>query len=212
MKKQSIENSSIEKIQKTDTSSTKKKKRTYKKRILLTKEQVKISKELDKGINIHISKKPLFSEGMKMLICFHIGFLIVLLGFYVIKLFPALEEVVFGKTCFFITSFHLYCPGCGGTHALFSLLRLDLISALGHNLFAVVLFFSTLYVDIRTIWREIKYKNSKPTLPSVPYFSKYLLILLIATFIVSFVLKNSLLLFGIDPTGQIGDYWVKSMN
>lgn len=200
------------KNKKTDTLSAKKKKRSYKKRIFLTKEHIKISKELDKGTDIRISREPIFSEGMKMLICFHIGFLIVLLGFCVIKLFPTLENAVFDKTCFFITSFHLYCPGCGGTHALFSILRLDLISALGHNLFAVVLFFTTLYVDVRTICREIKYKNSKPTLPSVPYFTRYLLILLIVAFIVSFFLKNALLFFGIDPTGQIGEYWVKSLS
>lgn len=195
---------------KSDTSLPKKRKKACKKRIYLTKEDVKIRKELEGGARIHISKEPLLSEGMKMLICFHIGFLIVLLGFYVIKLFPTLENAVFEKTCFFITSFHLYCPGCGGTHALFSLLRFDLISAIQHNLFAVVLFFVALYVDVRTIWREIKYKSSKPTLPSVPYFSRYLLILLIVTLILSFVLKNALLFVGIDPTGEIGNYWIQN--
>ena len=209
MKKQNTKKSLAEKMQKTDTPKPKKQKKAYKNHVFLTREHLEVKKQLEKDTNVQdVLKKPLFSEGMKMLICFHVGFLIVLLGFLVIKLVPSLEEAVFGKTCFFITSFHLYCPGCGGTHALFSLLRFDLISAIEHNLFAVVLFFTTLYVDLRTILREIKYKDSKPTLPSVPYFSRYLLILLIVTFIASFALKNALLFWGIDPTGQIGNYRV----
>ncbi|MBQ8546449.1 MAG: DUF2752 domain-containing protein [Clostridia bacterium] len=196
--------------QKTDTPSSKRKKRVYKKHIILSKEQVSLGKEINARSFIYNPTKTLVSEGMKMLICFHVGFLIVLLGFLVIKLVPVLDKAMFDKTCFFIADYHIYCPGCGGTRALFSVLRLDFVTAFKHNAFAVVLFFTLIYVDIRTVAREIKGRRCKPSLPSVPYFSRYLLIILIISFIFSFVIKNLLLLWGIDPTGEIGNYWVNN--
>ena len=42
-----------------------------------------------------------------------------------------------GIPCFYQTMFHITCPGCGATRALFSLLRLDLSAAAAyHGVFA----------------------------------------------------------------------------
>ena len=213
MMKQNTKNYSSKEVinnQKSDTPSTKKKKRVYKKHIILTKEQISVGKEVNTRSFIYSPITTRFSEGMNLLIYFHLAFLIVLIGILVIKLVPVFDEIMFNKTCFFIADYHIYCPGCGGTRALFSVLRLDFVSAFKHNAFALILLFTLIYVDIRTIIREIRGRRHKPSLPSVPYFSRYLLILLVVAFILSFVIKNVLLFWGIDPTGEIGNYWVEN--
>ena len=47
----------------------------------------------------------------------------------------------FGLPCLFQSMFHVTCPGCGATRALFSLLRLDFAGAAAyHGVFAFGLF------------------------------------------------------------------------
>ena len=76
--------------------------------------------------------------------------------------------------CVFFEAFHLYCPGCGGTRALFALLRLDVLSSLKYNpvlIFGIIVY---LFYDVR-IFMAIKMDFS---------------ILVIEFFNVSFIYKS----------------------
>lgn len=95
--------------------------------------------------------------------------------------------------CAFYDFTGLYCPGCGGTRALESLLRLDIISSLKYNailLPAVILF---IYYDIRSF---IAVSHSDDD-----YFldNKYIPVLIFTIFLVVYSITRSVLLFcGID--------------
>ena len=52
----------------------------------------------------------------------------------------------FGKTCVFLELFNIPCPGCGMTRAALSLLRLDFVSAVKHNI--VVFFMPYVFVYV----------------------------------------------------------------
>ncbi len=101
--------------------------------------------------------------------------------------------------CAFFETFHLYCPGCGGTRAFFSLLHFDILSSLRYNPVLVAGIFVYLFYDIR-IFIAIK-RNEEG------YFGncKYRLIIAYGVFIIlNFVVRNALLLgFGIDLVGDI---------
>ncbi len=96
--------------------------------------------------------------------------------------------------CNFYTLTHLYCPGCGGTRAVFSLLRLDIISAVRYNIAVPFGIFVYLYYNIRGFVEAYR-KNDE-------YFKKQKYILCIVwafVLVLNFVLKDILLLaWGID--------------
>lgn len=102
----------------------------------------------------------------------------------------------------FACSFHrvlgLYCPGCGSTRALKSLLRFDILSAVRYNFAFVFLVFTVIYYEIFLIASIIrgdrKYFVKSGTAPLLAAA-----ILLIG----NFILKNVLLIvFGIDIIGD----------
>ncbi len=102
-----------------------------------------------------------------------------------------------GYECVFYRSTGLICPGCGGTRAVISLLKLDFLSAIKYNVAVPFGAFVYLYYNIRGII-EAKRENWE-------YFSKqkYVLCIVLAVImILNFVVKNVLLLgFNIDFMG-----------
>ena len=105
--------------------------------------------------------------------------------------------------CTLKTAFHLYCPGCGGTHALYYLLHFQILDSLLANplvLYGVIVllyyWFRFLYVLIRKKGRGIYHMNLS--------FLWGLLILLGGLFIV----RNLLVATGIyDYSGELISYW-----
>ena len=98
------------------------------------------------------------------------------------------------SVCAFYNSLHFYCPGCGGSRSLLSLLRFDFLSSF---LFfpalipSVIIF---LAFDLSLLLSIIK--DSSHPLLFFPYKS---LILIPVIIILNLVIRNSLLLFfGID--------------
>lgn len=91
----------------------------------------------------------------------------------------------------------IYCPGCGGSRSLRSLLRLDILSSLFYYpalpLCALLLFDLFLRGCITLTTGEEKYIQSFR-------FRAFWLVLLIVLF--TFLLRNLLLFFGIDLLGD----------
>ena len=100
--------------------------------------------------------------------------------------------------CWTVTLFHMYCPGCGGTRALYSLIKLDFLSVLKYNPILPMAILVYCYYNIRA-FIEIKRNNEK-------YFQKNKFILIyvvIAIGFIYFLTRNILLLNGIDLIGDI---------
>ncbi len=59
--------------------------------------------------------------------------------------------------CFFYKLTGLYCPGCGITRALFSLMKLDIYQAFRYNMLVVILLpFAIGYIGFKTILKSDK--------------------------------------------------------
>ena len=102
----------------------------------------------------------------------------------------------FSAPCYFRTHWKLYCPGCGGTRALFALMHGNLRQSLKYN--PVTLLF-LLDVLVTTILSLIEKKNSKY---STSRFRLILNITLLIFIVVFSVLRNYLLYTGIDVLGD----------
>jgi len=120
---------------------------------------------------------------------FVIGNLIVtafVVGFLIYAFLTVGKE---GYGCVFYNETGIFCPGCGGTRAVISFLRLDLISAVKYNVAVPFGIFVYLYYNIRGIAAAIR--------GNYEYFSKqkYLLCIVLAIIIIlNFIVKNVLAL------------------
>ncbi len=98
-----------------------------------------------------------------------------------------------GFGCAFHELTGLYCPGCGGTRAVYSMLKLNIIDAVRYNISVPFAIFVYIYYNIRGFIAG--YRND------TEYFKKQkypLCIVLAIVIVVNFILKNVLLLcFGI---------------
>lgn len=100
--------------------------------------------------------------------------------------------------CSLLEKLHLYCPGCGGTRAVYALLRLDVLSSLIYNPLVLIGGIVYAYYNIRA-FIAIK-KNDEQ------YFinQKYILLLIcVALVFIYFIVRNILLLNGIDLIGDV---------
>ncbi len=105
------------------------------------------------------------------------------------------EELI---TCHFKESFHLYCPGCGGSRSLVALMRFDIIGSfiLFPALPITVIILTCLYIRVflSFIKNDEKYISG---------FRLNSLIIIPIVIILFFFLRNILLIFfGIDPVGD----------
>ena len=104
--------------------------------------------------------------------------------------------------CFFHDVLHLYCPLCGGTRVLLSLLMLDIPRAFAANPLVLLLIVTFLFLDIRTLIR-IARGDAHPMRmhPSVIMYA-------LAAFFLYGVVRNVLLVvFHFDPLGDLLPYY-----
>lgn len=98
--------------------------------------------------------------------------------------------------------FHLYCPLCGGTRAIFALFGFDLISAFKYNLFLFYLSFAVIVYDVKACIGVFKGKIDAFFVP------KWLVWVTSVLFVVFFVGRNLIMIvWGIDPIGDLVGYW-----
>ena len=104
--------------------------------------------------------------------------------------------------CMMHDFFKIYCPLCGGTRAVSSLLQFDFVSAVRYNLFVVAMIVAVIFADIRAGVRLLKGKEKLFLCPLRVWIAAIIFFVLFA------VLRNVFMIWlGYDPTGDLGVFW-----
>lgn len=104
--------------------------------------------------------------------------------------------------CMLHDYFFLYCPMCGGTRAISSLLQFRFLDALRYNAFVVALVLVALVLDGIALIRLIQNKKT------ILRFAGWFWILFAILLVLFGVLRNVCMIkFGIDPLGDLGAFW-----
>ena len=134
-------------------------------------------------------------KSLILFIVFHLAAL--LYGAFILLLGMITKRFGVNYFCLSHDLLGIYCPFCGGTRALASLLRLELLDALRFNAAFLISLPIFLFFDVRAFVRILRNRFDRPLFP------KWGVFLIIALFILQFVLRNLLLFgFGIDFTGD----------
>jgi hypothetical protein len=104
--------------------------------------------------------------------------------------------------CFVHDHLSLYCAFCGGTRAFSALLHFQILDAIRYNVLVVGLVLWALVLDVSVFVRLLR--NEKRLL-KIP---KYAWIVMLCALIGFMILRILLMIvWGIDPTGDLGDVW-----
>lgn len=115
----------------------------------------------------------------KKLILILLGLIILLLYLIIGSKFHIFIE------CPIYKHFHVYCPGCGLTRMLLSILKLDLYQAFRYNPLVFIMTPFIIFFAVEKMYSE--YKNKKSIYKSVPNYIWYVVIVIL---IVYAVLRN----------------------
>lgn len=105
--------------------------------------------------------------------------------------------------CFFDTYMHIYCPGCGGTRAMYALFRLDIFESIRCNPIVIYGAGLFLYYYIGTTLAVLN-KGRKIYFKPGWWMLWVLIVLLVWTTIIRNILAIQ---FGIDPLGDVAIHW-----
>ena len=100
--------------------------------------------------------------------------------------------------CRIAANLHLYCPGCGGSRALFSLLQGRIFSSMRYYAPLPLAAFFLLIADLRMLL----FLLGRGSFPS-RRFGYAAMILCIALVFLQFIIRNAFLMSGIDILGDI---------
>lgn len=118
-------------------------------------------------------------------------------------LYAASHYPQFFTPCILKTVFHLYCPGCGGTHAVFYLLHFQLLKSLLANPLVLYGAIVLLYYWIRFFICLIQKKGRGIYRMNLSFL--WILLFLLAALL---LLRNLLLVTGVyDFAGELISYW-----
>ena len=102
--------------------------------------------------------------------------------------------------CIFFYYTHMYCPGCGGTRALFSLFKGHIIKSICYNPAVVFGAILILYYEVTFLMTIVGKKDKVYYTKSMKPIILYVIMVLVFT-----VVRNILLVgFGIDLIEQVG--------
>ena len=121
----------------------------------------------------------------------------VLLGVSLFPVYLALAKLFPLGECALVDLCGLYCPACGGTRALASLLRFDVLSSIKYNPIVFVFAVGFLLYELFMIKHLIKGDERGM------FFGTRPLYIFLTLWGVYFVARNVLLLCGIDLLGDI---------
>jgi hypothetical protein len=128
----------------------------------------------------------------------YIGVNAALLAFTAIFVTLALTGVIRAGGCLCVRLFHLYCPACGGTRATLALLRGELLHSLAYN--------PAIFVGAAVgLYLEVAYGLALVTgdMRHAQRARVGLILLFPLTLALVFLIRNGLLLLGIDTLGDI---------
>ena len=105
-----------------------------------------------------------------------------------------LLDILMHSGCYIKDTFHIYCPGCGGTRALKELLKLNIAGSLAMNPMVIVVFLVIAFMHIREKRLGLKKNNMARIV---------ILTALLVFWFGYFLFRNYLLLYkGIDLLGD----------
>ncbi len=141
------------------------------------------------------------SNEKKSFIITHLAMLFCVVLFLCLDFFSFFDRFSF---CFFGKFFHLYCPVCGCTRAMWSLLRLDILGALRANPTTLYLCLTALYYDFFWFWRVFIQKDNSKILKASKIPSRFIPVVVL----LFCLLRNIVLVFwGVDPLGDMVAFW-----
>lgn len=148
--------------------------------------------------HVHINRKQYIGSLVFL-------FLLIIMTIVYILMMPRWTEAspLLFPDCMFKQTFHLYCPGCGGTRAIEALLNLQpLVSFLYHPMIIyIVIWLGFFYIKI-----GIQIKKQKGLADF--YISLLPLWGLPVLLILFFFMRNLLLVYcNVDFIGELGPYW-----
>lgn len=137
----------------------------------------------------------------KAFIWVNVGCILLLIGLMVWKYCPAVQA--FSTPCVFHEILHLYCPGCGGTRAVYALLHFHFLESVGNHpivLFVAIIFAEYYVGAIITLIRN----NGK----RYYYLRTWFCYVALGIVVVNAILRNVLLVyFQYDYIGDLLYYW-----
>lgn len=144
--------------------------------------------------NVHITKKQFILLSV-------FAFAVLLCG----SLYPLAADrfPLFFPPCGLKVSFHLYCPGCGGTHALEELLRLHPVQSFLCNPMVLYMAGCLVYFYIKFVILLIRQHGNAFFTIRLGFLWAFLIIMIVFCIIRNLLLVNC----GIDYLGELADYW-----
>ncbi len=122
-------------------------------------------------------------------------------GFFYILFVKAKPKLV--TECMMKKIFHLYCPGCGGTHALNSLFHFHIAESFLYNPLVLYMALGVLIFIVKSLVLLIKGKGETDVSIDLRYLWGLFYLMLFF-----FIIRNVLLIFfGVDYLGELRDYW-----
>lgn len=138
----------------------------------------------------------------KAFIWVNIGCILLFAGLMIWKYSPAVLSLQ--TPCMFHELLHLYCPGCGGTRAVYALLRFDILGSLAYHPFVLFVTVILLEYYIGAIITLIR-NNGK----HYYYLRTWFCYVALGIVVINFVLRNLLLVrFHYDYIGDLLPYWL----
>lgn len=138
------------------------------------------------------------SEEYRRLLYNYVGVNAALLLLFALFLALALTGVIHPGGCLTVRLFGFYCPACGGTRATLSLLRGELLRSLAYNpavfVGAVVGLYLEVAYGLTLITGNLRHAERAKT---------GLILLFPLALALVFLLRNGLLLLGIDTLGDV---------
>lgn len=132
----------------------------------------------------------------------NVGCVLLFIGLMIWKYAPFVQ--LLDTRCGFHEFLHLYCPGCGGTRAVYALLRLDIIESFLYHPIVPMLALLLVEYYIGAIVTLIR-KNGK----RYYYLRIWFCYVALGVIIVHFILRNVLLVFcHYDYIGDLLSYWL----
>ena len=144
--------------------------------------------------NVHITKKQFIFLSIFFFLAPVFG------SFY---LSAADQFPSFFLPCGLKTFFHLYCPGCGGTHALEELLRFHLVESFLYNPLVLYMAGCLLYYYVKFAVQLIRQRGNACFSIYLGFLWVFLIIMILFC-----IVRNILLVrCGTDYLGELAQYW-----